>query len=66
MYGVDSMGKTSDAQKRATLKYSNSKYRPNIYVDKEKETLIKNHCLENGFDSVNSWVNWLIDKELGL
>lgn len=59
------MGKTSDAQKRATLKYSNSKYRPSIMIDKEKEVLIKDHCKENGFDSVNAWVNWLIDRELG-
>lgn len=57
--------KTSDAQLRASLKYANSKWRPNIFIDADKRELIERWFMDKGYKSFNEYVITLIDKDMG-
>ena len=56
--------KTSDAQLRASLKYANSKYRPNVFIDKEKQLDIEKHFKGKGYKSFNEYVIALIEEDM--
>lgn len=57
--------KTSDAQLRASLKYANSKYRPNVFIDADKRESIERWFTGKGYKSFNEYVCALIDKDMG-
>ena len=56
--------KTSKAQLKANLKYANSKYRPNIYIDKDRQADIERHFKGKGYKSFNEYVIVLIDDDM--
>ena len=56
--------KTSDAQLRASKKYANSKYRPNVFIDSDKRDEIENHFANKGYKSFNEYVIALIDEDM--
>ena len=58
--------KTSDAQLRASLKYANSKWRPNIFIDKDKQAPIEQWIADHGYKSFNEYVCALIDRDMGM
>ena len=58
--------KTSDAQLRASLNYANSKWRPNIFLNKSKKTEIENHYQKIGIKSFNEYVMHLIENDIGI
>ena len=60
--------KTSEAQRIATKKYANSKWRPNIFIDKDLQPKIEDRIKELGLESFNKYVLKLIrlDLEKGL
>ena len=64
MKNVQEKKKTSDAQIRATKKYSNSKWRPNVYIDMDKREDIEKHFSNKGFKSFNEYVCALIDEDM--
>lgn len=56
--------KVSDAQKKAVKKYANSKWRPNIFIDKDKQEAIEQWIAEHGYKSFNEYVCSLIEKDM--
>ncbi len=56
--------KTSEARLRAAKKYSNSKWRPNVYMDKDRKSQIENRIAELGYKSFNEYVTALIDEDI--
>lgn len=56
--------KTTEAQIRANKKYSNSKWRPNIYIDKDLQPEIERHFKEKGYDTFNQYVVDLVMKDM--
>ena len=56
--------KTSDAQLRASKKYANSKYRPNVYIDMDKKESIESHFASKGYKSFNEYVITLINEDM--
>lgn len=56
--------KSTDAQIRATKKYSNSKWRPNIYIDKDLQPEIEKHFRNKGYDSFNKYVVDLVLNDI--
>lgn len=58
--------KTSEARLRANKKYSNSKWRPNIYIDKDKQEPIEQWIADHGYKSFNEYVCALIDRDMGM
>lgn len=58
------MGKLSEAQKKAHKKYSNSKWRPNVYIDPNKRELIEKWFTAKGHRSFNEYVIALINKDM--
>ena len=48
--------KTSDAKLKANKKYSNSRWRPNIYINMEYWEIIENWLIDNGYKSINDYV----------
>lgn len=56
--------KTTDAQIRANKKYSNSKWRPNIYIDKELQADIEKHFINKGYDTFNKYVVELVIEDM--
>lgn len=56
--------KETEAQKRANRKYKNGKYRPNVFIDKNKQEGIEIHFQNKGFKSFNEYVNCLIDEDM--
>lgn len=57
--------KVSEAQKKAVKKYANSKWRPNVFIDKDKQEAIEAWIAEHGYKSFNEYVCRLIDKDMG-
>ena len=57
--------KTSEARLRASKKYSNSKWRPNIYIDTDKREPIERWYTEKGYKSFNEYVCDLIVQDMG-
>lgn len=56
--------KTSEARLRASKKYSNSRWRPNIYIDADKRESIERWFTARGYRSFNEYVTALIDKDM--
>lgn len=56
--------KTSEARLRASKKYSNSKWRPNIYIDTDKRKSIETWFTNKGYKSFNEYVCALIDEDM--
>ena len=56
--------KTSDAHVRATNKYANSKWRPNVYLNMENREDIEKHFKNKGFKSFNEYVINLINQDM--
>lgn len=56
--------KTSEARLRASKKYSNSKWRPNIYLDMNKREPIERWFTGKGYRSFNEYVIALIDQDI--
>lgn len=56
--------KTSDAHIRATNKYANSKWRPNVFIDAGKREDIEKHFASKGYKSFNEYVINLIDEDM--
>lgn len=56
--------KVTDAQLRATKKYANSKYRPNVFIDKDRQVDIERHFKGKGYRSFNEYVIALIDEDM--
>lgn len=56
--------KETEAQKRASRKYKNSKYRPNVFIDADKRESIENWFTSKGYKSFNEYVCALIDEDM--
>lgn len=56
--------KSTDAQIKAKIKYANSKWRPNVFIDKGKQPEIENRIAELGYKSFNEYVAALIDQDM--
>lgn len=56
--------KETEAQKRASRKYKNSKYRPNVFIDADKRELIERWFTSKGYKSFNEYVIALIDEDM--
>ena len=56
--------KTSEAHIRATNKYANSKWRPNIFIEADKREVIEKHFTSKGFKSFNEYVIDLIAHDM--
>jgi len=56
--------KTSEAQLRASLKYANSKWRPNVFIDKDIQPEIETRIAELGYKSFNEYVIALINQDI--
>ena len=56
--------KSTEAQIRATKKYSNSKWRPNVYLNMDKREDIEKHFVGKGYKSFNEYVIALIDEDM--
>lgn len=57
--------KETEAQKRASRKYKNSKYRPNVFIDADKRESIEKWFAERGYKSFNEYVIALINEDMG-
>ena len=57
--------KSTEAQIRATKKYSNSKWRPNVYLSMDKRADIEKHFASKGYKSFNEYVIALINDDMG-
>lgn len=55
--------KTSDAQLRATRKYANSRWRPNIFIDADKRENIETWLNEHGYKSLNEYVTDCLKRD---
>ena len=64
METVQEKKRTSDAHNRASKKYANSKYRPNVFIDKERQEQIEEHFKSKGYKSFNEYVCALIDEDM--
>ena len=55
--------KVSEAQLKATKKYANSKWRPNIFIDADKREIIENWLKDNGYKSINEYLLYCLVKD---
>ena len=46
------------------IDYKNRKYRPSVFIDKEKQTDIEKHFKDKGYKSFNEYVIALINKDI--
>ena len=60
----DAKKKISEAQRRAVKKYANGKYRPNVFIDKRRQTEIEEHFTSKGYKTFNEYVTALIDEDM--
>lgn len=65
MENVQIEKKETEAQKRASRKYKNSKYRPNVFIDADKRESIERWFTAKGYKSFNEYVCALIDQDMG-
>lgn len=64
MENVQNDKKETEAQKRASRKYKNSKWRPNVFIDKDKQPAIEQWIADCGYKSFNEYVCALIDRDM--
>ena len=57
-------GKVPEYQKRAINKYKNKFRSYAIMIDKEKDPDVINLYKSKGFNSLNQYINFLLDQEL--
>lgn len=57
--------KSTDAQIRAKTKYANNRWRPAVYIDKDKQEPIEKWFTDHGYKSFNEYVISLIDRDMG-
>ena len=65
MENIQKEKKETEAQKRASRKYKNSKWRPNIFIDADKRESIERWFSDKGYKSFNEYVCALIDEDMG-
>lgn len=46
------------------IDYKNRKYRPSVFIDKERQTDIEKHFRDKGYKSFNEYVISLIDEDM--
>ena len=56
--------KSTDAQKKASRKYENSKWRPSVFLDKALQPDIENHYKSKGYKSFNEYVTALVIADM--
>lgn len=56
--------KETEAQKRASRKYKNSKYCPTVFIDADKREDIERWFTGRGYRSFNEYVCALIDEDM--
>jgi len=55
----------TDAQKKATLKYESKNYdKALLRMPKGRRDKIKAHAKSTGYDSLNAYINALIEKDM--
>lgn len=64
MENVQIEKKETEAQKRASRKYKNSKYRPNVFIDADKRESIERWFTAKGYRSFNEYVCALINEDM--
>lgn len=64
MENVQIEKKETEAQKRASRKYKNSKYRPNVFIDMDKRPAIEKHIELLGYKSFNEYITALIEFDM--
>ena len=64
MQNAQNKKKTSEAHIRATNKYANSKWRPNIFIEADKREIIEKHFKNKGFKSFNEYIINLINQDM--
>lgn len=64
MENIQKEKKETEAQKRASRKYKNSKWRPNIFIDADKRESIERWFTRKGYKSFNEYVISLIDEDM--
>lgn len=62
LYKGDNMEEVKKAN--SGIKYKNSKYRPNVFLDADKRDAIEKHFTEKGYKSFNEYVTALIEKDM--
>ena len=55
-----------EAQKKVNtgIEYKNGKYRPNVFIDKDRQEDIERHFKKKGYKSFNEYVIALIDEDM--
>lgn len=48
------------------IDYKNKKWRPNVFIDKDKQESIEKWIAEHGYKSFNEYVCTLIDNDMKL
>lgn len=61
---VEVKKKSTEAQIRATKKYSNSKWRPNVYLNMDRRKEIEMYFKSKGYKSFNEYVIALINEDM--
>lgn len=46
------------------INYKNKKYRPSVFIDKERQEQIEKHFKSKGFKSFNEYIIALIDEDM--
>lgn len=46
------------------LSYKNSKYRPSVFIDKERQEDVEKHFKNKGFKSFNEYIINLINQDM--
>ena len=46
------------------IDYKNRKYRPSVFIDKERQEDIENHFRNKGYKSFNEYVIALVDADM--
>lgn len=46
------------------IDYKNRKYRPSVFIDKERQEDLEKHFKEKGYKSFNEYVIALIDEDM--
>ena len=46
------------------IEYKNGKYRPSVFIDKDRQEDIERHFKEKGYKSFNEYVIALIDEDM--
>ena len=56
-----------DNEKKKTntgIAYKNGKYRPSVFIDKERQEDIEKHFRNKGYKSFNEYINALVNADI--